>query len=78
MTTLIKAMNDVHTNDDNNNKNIYSNIMMIYTISWCWLPATALVSKCVVRTEDLNYLLLNAKLALNVGIPQARISASTK
>lgn len=79
MTTLIEAVNDVHNDDDNNNnKNIYSNIMMIYTISCCWLPATALVSKCVVRTGNLYYLLLNTKLALKVGSPQARTSASTR
>ena len=61
MITLIEAVNDVHNDEDNNNnKNIYSNIMMIYTISCCWLPATALlVSKCVVRTENLYFLLLN-------------------
>ena len=46
MITLIEAVNDVHNDEDNNNnKNIYSNIMMIYTISCCWLPVvTALVS----------------------------------
>ena len=80
MTTLIEAVNDVHNDDDNNNnKNIYSNILMIYTISYCWLPVvTALVSKCVVRTENLYYLHLNTKLALRVGSPQARTSASTR
>lgn len=79
MTTLIKAMNYVHNDDDNNNKNVSSNIIMIPSVVCCWwLPATTLVSKCVVRTENLYYLLLNTKLALNAGSPQARTSASTK